>query len=172
MKTLLHSMPHKVQDNLMATRLLSFNDSEGLEARATTYAKNLHMYTIVFAHVNTDRDQKAVRGAVCKGLCESSQYCPFSKEQQQPASSSQLEKLNKLRPRLVEDMEVGQVLDHLYQAEIADKHMQEVIRSKKTRRGRVDALLSFIHHTHSKAQDTFMDILKKTNWWIFEDEID
>lgn len=168
MSSLLNSLPHKVQDNLMDKGLLSYDDVNGIQARPTLYDQNREMYRRLFSRVRKSQEREFVKAAVCRGLCESSQCCPFSQQKREAASSSQVQALNDLRPRLKEDMEVGQVLDELYQAKILDKHSIELINEGKTRRDRVLTFLSIMSRMHSKAQDTFMTILRKTNWWIFE----
>lgn len=170
MPMLLKVMPHKLQDNLLAANLLHDDDDmEIIRAENTTRERNLKVFHFVFSRVHTKDDQLAVKDAISRSLCESSQYCPFSKKQE-PASENQQQTLRNLRPRLVEDMEVVLVLDRLIQADIADQHVREQIEAEKTRRDRVNTLLMFISRTHSQAQETFMKILRDTNWWIFEDD--
>lgn len=163
-------MPRMVHDRLVTARILTLEDTEKIGAAKTTRGSNLIMYQSVLSKVRSRRERMAVKEAICGGLCESSQYCPF-KEDQQPASTFQHEQILNIRDRLINDMEVDPVLDRLVQAGIADFHEQELVRAGKTRRDRVVELLDFMHHKHSQAHDTFMEILRETNLWIFEDEL-
>lgn len=150
----------------MRAKVLSITDREGIKAN-TTLERNEKMYRLVISRIKTHRQRVAVKEAISKGLRESSQYCPFT-EKQSPASASQHEVLNELRPRLVEDMEVDPVLDRLIETKTIDHHIREVIDAEKTKREKVDTLLVFISRTHSQSHDTFMDILRSTNSWLFE----
>lgn len=156
----------------MNARLLSLPDDEQIEAELTTYAKNVRMYQIILRKVHDDGAVNLVKEAVCNGLCMSSQYCPFDiQHQQQPASAAQQDVLHRLRPRLIEDMEVPPVLDWLVQESVLNKYLREKIEAGKTNRDQVHALLSVVLCTHSVAHDTFIEILKRTNPWIFDDEV-
>lgn len=148
--------------------MLSYDEINSIEAETTTHAQNTKMYQVVIQRVQTDEEVRLVKEAVCLGLCKSSQVCPFSQHKQQPASQAQRDALRKLRLRLIEDMEVQPVIDLLIQNKIIDHHIKEQVETGETRRDKVNRLLSFISSTHSKAQETFMSILRKTNPWVFK----
>lgn len=169
MSVLLNSISYKVQENLVAARLLSVGDIRNIKTESTTKGQNVKMYQMVLSRVKSASNAIEVRKSVCKGLCESAQYCPFS-QQESPATEIQKETITNLRPRLLEDAEVDPVLDRLTEERLMDFYQRELVRAEKTRRDRVDALLEFISHTHSRGHDTFMEILRITNWWIFKDD--
>lgn len=158
-------MPHKVQDNLIAAKLLSVIGIENIQTESTVKERNSKMYQIILTHVKTVCDRVKTKEAVCKGLCESAQYCPLSKKEK-PASENQKEILENLRPQLVEDPDLAPVLDRLIQAGIIDHHLRDLIDAKISRRDKWDALLVILSHTHSRAHDQFIEILKETKTWV------
>lgn len=168
MTTLLNAKSYKVRDILVGQGILSYEDINSIEAETTTHAENTKMYQVVIHRVQTDAEVRLVKEAVCQGLCKSSQVCPFSEHTQHPASEAQHDALRKLGSRLIEDMDVQPVIDLLRQNKIVDQHIQEKIEAGETKRDKVNRLLSYITSTHSKAQETFMSILRKTNSWVFE----
>lgn len=91
MSTLMNSMSHKVQANLVAANLLYVIDIDNisLKAESTMKERNSKMYRMLLTRVKTACDSVKTE-AMCKGLCESAQYCPFLKNEK-PASANQKE---------------------------------------------------------------------------------
>lgn len=158
-------MSHTVQDGLVVAKLLSVIDIQNIKAESTAYGRNSKMYEMILTRVKTAGDRVRAKEAVCKGLCESAQYCPFSKKES-PASASQKEVLDNLRPELVDDPDLAPVLDRLIQARIVNHHQRDLIDAEKSRRDKWDTLLAIIAHTHSRAHDKFIGILKETKPWV------
>lgn len=168
MTILLNSMPYRVVNNLMEKQMLSFTEAKNIHAEPTKYAMNTRLYGHILQKVTDDAAADVVKEAICHGLCRTSQVCPFSKQQQDPASDTQRDVLRLQRSRLIDDMDVLTVLDSLIEKNILDLYLCEKVEAGKTKRDKVRTLLSFISCTHSKAHETFLEILKEKNWWLFE----
>lgn len=168
MSILLECMSYRVLDQLIAEGVLSYEDGKKITTATASSEQNRIMYTLLRSRVETKKEETTVIEAVCKGLCETSQYCPLSK-QQEPASTAQRKRLREMYILLKENMDVSPVLNRLIAADIVDQHMHELIEAGTTRHDRVTKLLRFISHTHRQAHYDFMDILRDTHGWLMDE---
>ena len=167
--TLLDAMSYKIHDLLVDEKLFRVADLKKILDEKTTRAQNRKLYEIL---LKKSHRPSCVIDAICKGLCDSSQYCPFATKEKklEPVTEDQHDMLGVLRKRLVDDMDVTAVVDRLHEKGIVDEHVREEICASRTRRERIDVLLCFIYRTHRKAFDDFMDILHRLHPWIFDDK--
>ena len=155
-----------VQDTLQERGILSLDDIDSINCEKTLLDRNVKLMQLL---LKKKIPEGVVIGALCKGLCQSAQYCPFRPQENEPLCGEYKDALELNRRMLIENLEVLPVLDHMHQAGFIDRHLREVVESKRTRRGRVDRLLLIVNRLHTKAYLEFMNGIKQTQPFLYDD---
>ena len=159
-------IPFLVQDMLQERGILCIGDIDCINLEKTPCDRNTKLLELL---VQRKASTQEVVSAICEGLCQSAQYCPFNPSENQPLSADLKQALERNRRMLIENLEVLPVLDHMHQAGIINRHFREEVESERTRRKRVHHLLSIVSHLHTKAYLKFMEAIEDTQPLLYQD---